>query len=428
MKVVFVQPRYFNIWEALGLAYIGAYAKKAYQGKLQIESFQGYFDSDETIVAAAKDADIIGFSCTSPVFKHAVELARAVKKVNPRIHTVFGGFHPTAVPHDCLAQEGVDQVVQGEGEEAFIKILNGDRTPVLKGEQFDHFNEIFPDRELVKNGRTLDLCQKQIGKRVTSFMSNRVCPFSCTFCAERIVTGVFNRSSNPVRERDPRHQLDEIEMVHKNYGLDYFKFADATWNTTPQKVISFCEEKIRRNFKVPFEANVHCSFVTREMLEAMKAAGCMQINAGCESGSQKVLKGIRKGLKVETIIKTFDWAKEVGIERRAYFLIGQPNETVEDIKLTEQLVERIQPDVFGITIVCPYPGSDLYDPKKMRDYDWSTTDEYSNAYWSTEHLSNADLKQWQKHLMDKFSERLAWHNKLLLKEGGNLSASTHCPT
>ena len=427
MKVTLVQPRYFNIWEALGLAYIGAYAKQKYSGKLEISYFQGYFDSDEAIVEGAKDADVVGFSCTSPVFKHGLELARAIKRVNPGARTVFGGFHPTAVPQDCLAEDGVDQVVAGEGEEAFLEILEGNADRLVMGKQFHAFNEIFPDRELVKNRRAIDLCERQIGKRITSFMSNRVCPFRCTFCAERIVTGVFSRTTNPVREREPGHLLDEIERVHATYGLDQFKFADATWNTSADKVVAFCEEKIRRGFTLPFEANVHCSFVTKEMLRAMKAAGCMQINAGCESGSQRILRDIKKGLSVEKIVQTFDWAREIGIERRAYFLIGMPNETVEDIKLTEQLVERIQPDVFGITVLCPYPGSDLYDPQTMKDYDWSTTDEYSNGYWHTQHFSNADLKRWQSALMDKFSSNLAWHNKLLRDEG-TLSAATACAT
>ncbi|HYW54070.1 MAG TPA: radical SAM protein [Candidatus Elarobacter sp.] len=425
MKVTLVQPRYFNIWEALGLAYIGAYAKRKHRGALEIDYYQGYFDTDETIIEGAKDSDVVAFSCTSPVFKHGLELARAIKQVNPRARTVFGGFHPSAVPQDCLDEEGVDQVVAGEGEEAFLEILDGRTDRLVMGRQFQAFDDIFPDRGLVKNGRAIDLCERQCGKRITSFMSNRVCPFRCTFCAERIVTGVFSRTTNPVRERDPAHLLDEIELVHETYRLDMFKFADATWNTSPEKVIAFCEEKMRRGFTLPFEVNVHCSFVTKEMLRAMKAAGCVQINAGCESGSQRILRDIKKGLSVERIVETFDLAREIGIERRAYFLIGMPNETADDIRLTEKLVERIQPDVFGITVLCPYPGSDLYDPATMKHYDWSTTDEYSNGYWATEHFSNAELKQWQRYLMDKFANNLAWHNKLLSEEGV-LSAATAC--
>src|SRR3954468_15784551 len=110
MKVVFVQPYYFNIWEALGVGYIGAYLRRHYHGKLELDFFQANFDSDETILAGAAGADIVAFSCTSPAFKHAVSLGRALKRVHPAVHTVFGGFPPSAVPADCLEEDAVDQV------------------------------------------------------------------------------------------------------------------------------------------------------------------------------------------------------------------------------------------------------------------------------------------------------------------------------
>ena len=113
MKVTLIQPRYFNIWEALGLGYIGAYLKAHHPGRLEMNFFQAFFDTDETIVRGAADSDIVGFSCTSPTFAHGAELARRIKAVSPKAWTVFGGFHPTAVPDDCLNTPGVDQVVLG---------------------------------------------------------------------------------------------------------------------------------------------------------------------------------------------------------------------------------------------------------------------------------------------------------------------------
>ena len=422
MKITFVQPRYFNIWEALGLAYIGAYVKDKFHGKLEISFYQGYFDDDHTIIDDAKHSDIVAFSCTSPVFKHGVELARTIKLLNPEVRTVFGGFHPSAVPNDCIAEEAVDQVIAGEGEAAFLKVLSGDTSPIIYGDRFMELNELFPDRELIKNSRTVDLCEKLIGKRVTSFQSVRVCPFRCAFCSERLVTGVFNRETNPLRQRDVNHLLDEIKCIASKYSLDYFKFADATWNTSDEsneKVYAFCEEKIRLKIDLPWEANVHVAFIDKEMLKIMKRAGCQMINIGCESGSQRMLNDMRKGITVDKIKKVFQWGKEVGIERRGFFLLGMPNETVEDVRLTEELVEEIQPDVFGITILCPYPGSDFYDSGKMKDYDWSFADEYSNPYWETVYFSNAELKQWQNYFSDKFSSTLAWHNKIVRENPEN---------
>ena len=414
MKVTLIQPRYFNIWEALGLGYIGAYLKAHYRGPLEVNFFQAFFDSDEEILRGAADSDVVGFSCNSPTFAHGAALARQIKAVNPGAWTVFGGFHPSALPEDCLETPGVDAVVRGEGEQAFLGIVQGNRERLVKGDPVDDINLLpFPDRELIRNERDIELAQRYTGKRMTSFQSCRVCPLQCVFCAERVVTGIFNRATNPVRVVTPERLLDEIQAVAGRYGLDHFKFVDATWNTTPDKVIAFCQEKIARGFRLPWEANVHAAFTTREMFRWMKEAQCVQINVGCESGSPKVLRQIKKGISVERIAQVFDWAREFGIERRGFFIMGLPDETVEDIRLTEQLVERLEPEVFGITIVCPYPGTDLYDPAKHRAIEWSNTDEYSNDFWSTRHLTNADLKRWQKHLTEKFRDRLAWHHQVL---------------
>lgn len=418
MKVTLIQPRYFNIWESLGLAYIGAHIKKSFPGKLTLSFHQGNFDDDQTIIEEAKTSDLVAFSCTSPVFKPALKLAQAIKKLNPGVRTVFGGFHPSAVPDDCLEEDAVDQVVVGEGEDAFFKIISGETTPIVRGESFSGLNEIFPDRTLIRNMRTVDLCESLVGKRITSFQSVRVCPFRCSFCAERIVTGIYQKNDNPVRERDPNHLLDEIQQTAREYRLDYFKFADATWNTSVEKVMAFCEEKIRRRFDLPWEANVHASYADREMLKIMKAAGCALINVGVESGSQKILNDMKKGLSIKKVRQVFQWGREVGIERRGYFLLGMPNETEEDIRLTERFVEEVQPDVFGITILSPYPGTAHYDPATMKNHDWTFADEYSNPYWETEYFSNAQIKNWQGYLTDKFSSSLSWHNKAIRDDPG----------
>jgi radical SAM superfamily enzyme YgiQ (UPF0313 family) len=358
----------------------------------------------------------VAFSCTSPAFKHALKLANELKKLNPGIRTVFGGFHPSALPKTCLENECIDQIVVGEGEKAFLEILEGNNSKIIYGIPFEELDKLVPDRELIRNNRTIDLCQKQVGKRITSFQSVRVCPFRCAFCSERIVTGVYDKNKNPIRQRNPLHLLDEIMAVSEKYKLNHFKFVDATWNTSSEfnnKVIDFCEEKLRRDFRMTWEANVHAGYMTKELLSIMKKADCKMINVGCESGSQKILNDIKKGVTVDKIRDVFRWAKELGIERRSFFIIGMPNENMDDIKMTENLIREIEPDIYGVTVLCPYPGSDLYDHAKMKDYDWSTTDEYANSYWETKYFTNSQLKDLQKRLTELNTAKIAWHHNII---------------
>lgn len=416
MKLVLVQPYYFNIWEALGLGYIAAFVKKHYKGALDLSFFQGNFDADDQIVAGCQNADIVAFSSTSPTFACVVTLAGKIKDINPGVRIVVGGFHPSAVPQDCLEHDCIDQVVVGEGEKAMLDIMLGKQDPIVNGEPFLEFDSLVPDREVINNQRTIDLCENMVGQRISSFQSVRVCPFRCAFCSERTVTGKFHEKNNPVRHRDTNHLLDEIIEVSKKYSLDYFKFVDATWNTSSRfidKVTEFCEEKQRRGFDLPWEANIHAAFATKEMFRKMKDAGCVLINIGCESGSQKILNDMKKGVTVDKVKQVFQWGREVGLERRSFFLIGMPNETEEDLRATEQLIDDIQPDIFGVTILCPYPGSDLYDPVTMKNWDWSCADEYSNPYWQTQYFTNEKLKKWQKAFSNKVKDKLAWHQQVL---------------
>jgi anaerobic magnesium-protoporphyrin IX monomethyl ester cyclase len=401
MKAIIVSPYYPNIWEPIGVGYIVSYCKKNFQGDLDFQTFQGNFDSDDVIIAEGIKCDVVGFSCTSPTFAPGLRLAKKIKELNPNVRTVFGGWHITALGEKCL-EPGMDQIVLGEGEMAFLDILNGNTDKVVRGTKMGFQDLPWPDRTIMKNIRTVELCESMNGRRTASFQGNRVCPVSCVFCSEKIMTGRFNRATNPIRSRDAVDICDEVENAVKLLNLNYFKFVDATFDISEKFVVDFCEEKIRRGLNTEWEALIHASFVTEKMIEMLKKSNCNQINVGCESGSPKILAQVGKGVKVEVIKKVFKWAKDYGINRRSFFILGMPEETREDLKLTEDLIDEIQPDFVGFTILCPYPGSSLYIHDKHKDIPWEKTDEYSNDFWETKHFTNAELKENQKYMVEKY--------------------------
>lgn len=402
MKVVFIQPYYHNIWEALGIGYIASYIRKNFKGELQLKFYQAYFDDDKTIIDGCSDSDIIGISTTSPNFKHGVKLSREIKKINPNVHIVFGGWHVTALKEKSFV-EGIDQIVIGEGEKAFLSILEGNRQPVLYGTKLPWPELPWPDRDLIRVDRTINLCERMTGKRITSFQANRGCPMRCRFCSERIITGNINKK-NPVRTRDVQDILKEIKEISEKYNLDMIKFCDATFDISSDFVISFCKEKISMGVDIEWEAMVHAALVKEEMFDWLKKANCNQIDVGCESGSDKVLKQMRKGTNTQKIRNVFRWAKDVGLQRRAFFLIGMPEEDIEDIMKTKHFMFELDAEHIGVTMLCPYPGSYFYDYNSMKDIDWSKTDEYGNDFWSTRYFTNEGLKNIQKYLLKKINQ------------------------
>lgn len=409
MKVTFIVPYYHNIYESLGVGYIASYCRKNFDGELDFRFFHEYFDDVINIIASAVESDIVAFSCTTPTYQRGIMLASVIKKTNPSVHIVFGGWHVTTEPH--ISNGGcIDQIIIGEGEAGFLKVLNGNRDIRLLSNHRKFDDLPWPDRNLIRNERNLDLCYKMSGERIISFQSRRGCPFKCAMCAEYIM------STHNIRLRNVEDLLDEIEFMTDLYSADRFRFVDPTWCYPKKSAVEFCEEKIKRNFTMQWEAMGHAGFLDKELLSLMKRANCNQVNIGVESGSQKILNDIKKGLTVKKVRKVFEWGKELDLHMRAFFILGMPNEDEDSIRDTKSLIREIDPDIFGMTILCPYPGSSFYDYEKYKDIDWSQADEYDNDFWNTKNYSNSDLKRIQREFTDEFNDKLPWHQRYILEE------------
>ena len=415
MRVTLVSPSYANIWEALGLGYIISYCKKNCKKQdIVFDFLHGNFDP--TIPKRIAESDIVGISCTTPTYKEAIGIAKSLKSLNKKVHIVLGGWHPTVVGE--IEDECIDQIVVGEGEAAFLEILKGNRDKVLVGKKLTFCNLPWPDREVIKYGRQVDYCEREFGERIASIQSVRGCKMSCAMCAERCMTGKYDSKNNPLRLRLPKDTLDEVESLKKKYNIGRFKFVDPTWSVNDDYVYNFCYEKIRRGNYLPWDAMVHAGIATEFSIRMMSKANCDTIMVGCESGSQKILNDIRKGLTVEKIKKVFEWGRKYGLNRRAFFMLGMPNESSESIMDTIQLIRDIDPDVVGFTILCPLPGTEFYDKVKFKDVDWSKADEYENDFWETKNFTNKELKKIQKILCQMFKTKLPWHQRFFMEKQG----------
>jgi len=415
MKIVFVQPDVGfkgHTWEALGIGYIIAYLKKHYNGGLDIEFYSGFYDGDEQIIEASKSADIIGFGCTSPQYKHGLHLAKQIKQKNN--HIVFGGIHPSVLPEKMLAENCIDAVVIGEGELAMLQLVQ-DVTHGLdisrRSYRTKYFTEVdelpFPDREAIKNERNIQQAYHDGGLRITSVLSSRGCPFRCSFCCSR------NLWQHQTRFRSPLNIIDELEDLVLDWEIQFVKFADDTFTINRQQVVDFCKLKMERGIEIPYGANAHISTIDREILGYLTESGCQELWYGVESGSPRILREMHKSIDIEKTKEVFRITKEFGIKTRAYFLLGTPIETVEDIDMTERLCDELQPDIVGFTLLAPFPANEYFDYDTMANWDWSQFDEYSNDWVSTETISNQELKNIQQRLVAKYQNVATFRQRLI---------------
>jgi perosamine synthetase len=413
MKIVFIQPNVGfkgHTWEAIGIGYLISYLKNNFKGALNIDFYSAFYDSDETILNNSNDADIICFSCTSPQFKHGLNLAKQLKKENNLI--VFGGPHASNLPQAVIKEDCIDIAVQGEGERAMLKIVEDFSSGIRIKKKVINLGYIedidsipFPDRHAIKNERNIETAYKDNNLRITSILSSRGCPFMCSFCASHCVWG------RKPRLRSPENIMAELENLVDEWKINFIKFADDTFTINKKRAIDFCKLKIEKNISVPYGLNAHINTIDEELLKYLAESGCQEIWYGVESGSPKILGDMHKFTKIDKIKEVFKLTKKYGIKTRAYFLLGMPNETIEDIKMTEDLADEIQAEIVGFTLLAPYPANEHFDPKIMEDWDWSAFDEYNNDWVKTKTLTNARLKAEQKRLVLKYKKQITFRQK-----------------
>jgi radical SAM superfamily enzyme YgiQ (UPF0313 family) len=248
-----------------------------------------------------------------------------------------------------------------------------------------------------------------------NFVANGMISHNCKYCLDGANKVLYtNQSWNAktlVRYRDIDDLLDEIEHVTNVYKLDLLKFSDPTWNTSVEWVEAFCRRKIERGITVPFYPNLHAGMMTQRTAHLMKEAGCYEVAIGVESGSPKVLKQIGKGTTVDSIKRCVGFVKNADILARGYFIVGMPDETHADLEATERLADELGLFEYGFTLLCPYPGTTMFDAEKHRDVDWALADEYSNDFWRNDHMSNAELKAWQARLVARFKKNITFRQR-----------------
>jgi anaerobic magnesium-protoporphyrin IX monomethyl ester cyclase len=331
--------------------------------------------------------NIVGVTSTTPTIQEALAIVEAAKDGCPSAITIVGGPHVTFLPVETLREcSQLDVVCVGEGERTILELTqaiehkaslskvrgivyrSGDhiiKTPPQP--LIDDLDSLpFPARHLLPMDRYTILGKKAI---IGHLMTSRGCPFNCTFCASSLLFG------KRFRGRSPKNVVDEIEQVVSEYDPESIEFSDDEFTLDRKRVGGICDEIRRRGLSIIWACSSRVDVISRELLQKMRAAGCFFIYYGVESGSQRILNLMRKGITMEQVIDAIRWTKEVGIETLASYIIGFPDETEEDIGKTIALAKKLDTDYAQFSLATPYPGTELYSSAKEKGLllteDWS---------------------------------------------------------
>ena len=363
--------------------------------------------------------EIVGIGCSSNTYQRCVETAKAVKEVLPSSKVVVGGPHPSFMPESMLQHSEIDYVVIGEGENAMLQLtLNikkgaGDSAfAAIPGLAYNQKGKIvknapcfikdldklpFPARHLLP----MDLYDHQIPyldvDPVTTITVIRGCPYRCNWCNVKGLWGTTCRAFSPSRV------VAEIEQIIKDYGIKGLYFIGDNFTINKKRTIQLCNSIKKSQIDIEWACDTGVDQISRDLLKAMKSAGCKTIWFGVESGSPAILKKINRGITTRQVEHTIELCKEEGVQTAISFMLGIPGETAKDMKATYEFATKIDPDWCHFNIFIAYPGCDVYD-EIIRDGLYDRLEDFL-AYVKTDDFNYESLLEIQRRFHRAFNRR-----------------------
>jgi len=360
------------------------------------------------------EPDVVGITMGTFQTKCAREVARVVKGVNERILVVVGGPHPSALKQKIFRDfPHVDVVIPGEGEHAFLEIVEGrdlagirgifcpgrTHTPRPLAEDLDYVP--LPNLDLVGFRKRKFLGLDPVGALPSMhIMGTRGCPFQCIFCNKSVW-------GTTVRVRRPERIVEEIRWLRTEYGVREVYFLDDTFNLdrkwAEEIFHGIIDGGLHRGmrYKATFRANER--FLDAEFLALAKEAGVWLVLYGAENGNQAMLDRMKKGITIGELKRAFDLTHRAGLKTTGSFIIGLPGETPETIGETLELQKTLRPFTTGISPAIPFPGTEFEREVSSKGHLLSADyDEYApgNVVIRTDDLSKDQIESYCRTVPD----------------------------
>lgn len=313
--------------------------------------------------------------CLTNMREAAFEMIKIAKSKN--ITTIINSSDSTDHYEKYLI-EGVDFVVIGEGEQTLLELINSlesnSNIENIAGISFLQNNVAIKTkkREVLKNLDNLPqpawdlvdmtkyakIWKKNHGYFGINIATTRGCPYKCNWCAKPIYGNRYN-------SRSPENVVNEIELLIKQYKVDYFWVCDDIFGLKPGWVQKFSQLLKDKNLKIKFKIQSRVDLLLKEdTIDALVEAGLHEVWVGAESGSQKILDAMDKGTQVSQIYEATQLLQSKGVRVAFFIQFGYLGETKSDIRATFKMLEDLMPDDIGASVSYPLPGTGFYEKVK----------------------------------------------------------------
>jgi anaerobic magnesium-protoporphyrin IX monomethyl ester cyclase len=360
----------------LGILYLSSHLR---QRGFDVEIYDSTFGSKHELFSILREgpAGVIGIYGNLMTRPNVLEIMGCARDAGWKV--MVGGPEPPNYPEQYL-DAGADVVIAGEAEITLESLLQTQfdsarwaeigglifrgadggivRTPapsLIK----DLDAQPWPDREKVDIHRYLQVWRKHHGKGSVSLITARGCPYHCNWCSH----SVFGKSH---RRRSPVAVVDEVEWILQRYSPDMLWLADDVFTIHHGWLFGYAAEMKRRSLQTPFECITRADRLNERVVETLAELDCFRIWIGSESGSQRILDAMQRGVTVDQVRTAVHLCKQSGIQVGMFLMWGYEGEDIEDIEMTVQHVKRCQPDVCFTTVSYPIKGTPYYERVSSR--------------------------------------------------------------
>jgi len=380
------------------------------------------------------DAVCLGITVlTGAPIRDALHVSRAVKAARPGLPIVWGGWHPSLFPEQCLTEPSVDAVVIGQGEETFAELVAryaagqtaagvaGTASRTASGAAQVELPRVFRDVNALP---PLDYSLIDVpryfgakGKRQFDYISSQGCRFRCTFCADPTV---FRRGWYGLT---PARMAAELAEYHARWGLEEIAFQDETFFTSRARVEAVADAFLAAGLNVPWTATMRADQGARldeALLAKCRRAGLRRAMIGVESGSPEMLERIKKDITLEQVYAAAERCARHGIGAILNFIVGFPGESDASVQASLEAAARLRamsPD-FEVAIFYfrPYPGNPIAEELLAQGYVFpATLAEWADFDYIGGREAWVTPAQWQRIERFKFYQRYAYGRNHLLR-------------
>jgi anaerobic magnesium-protoporphyrin IX monomethyl ester cyclase len=368
------ERRVMKPYPTLGLLYISSYLKA--QGHLV-----GVFDATFQTLAdfearlRAERPSVVGIYTNLMTKFNVLKMMACCRAAGAKI--VLGGPESAMYAEEYL-DRGANVIVVGEGELTMAELLSKELTDlpsvpgiifrrddgtVVRNPPRPYIKDLdalpFPDRDAIDMDRYVQVWRKHHGMGSVSLICARGCPFHCEWCSH----AVYGKSH---RRRSPANVAAELEMLIARYRPDQVWYADDVFTIHRKWFLQYAALLKERRLKIPFECISRSDCLSEDVVRELGEIGCYRLWLGAESGSQRVLDAMHRGIQVEDVQAKAKLLQRHGIQVGMFIMLGYDGETVSDIEATTEHLKIANPDVFLTTVAYPIKGTGYYKAVERR--------------------------------------------------------------